>query len=130
MKITVNELKNVWQGTVSIYNKKNAEMDGVFDYFMQKQNIPIIQKEIEKLEDLDIETLQKISTKELDLPLQVLKPDMLPRNVPKGAVMLLDPIIEGEIDMSSYESQVDKLIEDVQDNGVSTDEADADPKEA
>lgn len=87
-------------------------MDGVFDYFMQKQNIPILQKEWEKLKDEDQDVLNKIQNETINIPLQRLKPDMLPKNVEKGVVMLLDPIIDGEVNVDGYKSQVGKILQE------------------
>lgn len=112
MEITVGDLLKVWRGANLIYRNEETKMDGVFDYFMQKQNIPILQKEWEKLKDEDQDVLNKIQNETINIPLQRLKPDMLPKNVEKGVVMLLDPIIDGEVNVDGYKSQVGKILQE------------------
>jgi len=110
MDIEVHQIIGLWNGLNQVY-AENEKLDGVFDYFMQKQNIPILQKEVQKLQELDDDTFSDIKGKSLNLPLQSIQPDMLPANMPKGVVNLLDPIIDGNINMDGYESQIDTLLE-------------------
>ena len=111
MQIKIREINDLWIGIYRIY-AENKELNGVFDYFMQKQNIPILEKEVQKLQDLDEETLQELAEETVDLPLCRIKPNMLPSSMPKGVVGLLDPIIEGNgFNASGYESVVAVLID-------------------
>lgn len=112
MKVKVHQIIGLWNGLNQVY-AENDKLSGMFDYFMQKQNIPILQKEVQKLQSLDNEVFQQIKDKELDLPLQSISPDMLPTKMTKGIINLLDPIIEGNIDASGYESRIDGLLEEV-----------------
>jgi len=80
---------------------------------MQKQNIPLLQEQVKKLQGLDDDTFQKLQDKTVDLPLQQIQPDMLPDTLPKGAAMLFDPIIEGDFNAAQVDSGLDGLIEDV-----------------
>ena len=111
MQIKIREIIGMWNGLSRVY-ADNERLDGVFDYFMQKQNIPILQKEVQKLQDLDDDTFQDLAEQTVDLPLSRIKPDMLPSNMPKGVVGLLDPIIEGNgFNAAGYESVVAELID-------------------
>lgn len=114
MKIEIKEINNLWQGINLIYSE-NEKVNGVFDYFMQKQNIPILQKEVEKLQGVDPEIYEQLKNNTIDLPLQRIKPDLLPDTVQKGVVMLLDAIIESEFNLDGYggSEDLDALIEGV-----------------
>jgi|SRR5699024_8457569 len=107
MKIQIKDIFNCFQGLNLIYSKDEAEFSGTFDYFMQKQNIPILQEEIKKLQEYDEEKRMQLSEQFIDIPLQKVPVDTLPSKIDRGVVMLIDALIEGDIDGRQYQSQTD-----------------------
>src|SRR5699024_3740741 len=74
---------------------------------MQKQNIPILQKEVQKLQGYSNDERIQLSTEFIDIPLQKVPVDTLPSGLDKGVIMLIDSLIDGDIDGNQYQSQTD-----------------------
>jgi len=107
MKIQIKEIFNCIQGLNLIYENEEATFDGTFDYFMQKQNIPILQKEMQKLQEYDEQQRMELANEYINIPLQKVPADTLPSNIDKGVIMLIDILIDGDIDGTQYQSETD-----------------------
>lgn len=108
MKLKVYQIIQLWQGINAIY-QVNDMLPGPFDYHMIKRNVPILQKEVKSLEELDEEDFEEIKDTEVDLPLSKIKPTMLPDKMPKGALPMID-ILVIEQEQPDHESAVAKLL--------------------
>lgn len=108
MKVKVLNIVGSWNALNAIY-EANDVLPGKFDYHMMKRNIPIISKEIDNLEGIDEDTFKDIMTEEVELPLSKIGSDSLPDNMPRGALGMIDFLIDDD-EVEEHESAIEKLL--------------------
>lgn len=127
-KIKVHNIKGLWIALTRIYEVNNV-LPSIFDYHMGRF-LPHLQKEFERVQNMDEDKFQAVKDEEIEMAVTKIHPNDLPDKIPNDiefgmkegpmfkvrTMELLSPILIEE-EQQEYESQIDKLLKDVEENG-------------